>query len=386
MKIKIQSNTVTTGLAMFSMFFGAGNVVFPLSMGQYAQDKNFYAIMGLLISAVGVPFLGLMSMTLFDGNYKHFFERIGKWPGFIISIFIMGLIGPFGAMPRLLALSYSTSSTSIPNISLPIFSIISCIVIFVLTYKRSRILDILGYFLTPILLGSLAIVIVRGLLTSTPPATTDLNSFTIFINSLHEGYKTMDLMGAFFFSSVVILCLKKELHPKYHRDYKKLITMTLKAGCIGASLLGIVYVGFSYLAAFNSEILSPVSQDKLLSKLTMHVLGPYAGIIAIVSVALACLTTAIALSAVFSEFLHEDIFLFKVNYHVCLIATLVATYFMSTLEFAGIMRFLEPIITVCYPALIMLSIVNILHKLYDFKPVKIPVFVVFVISFISYFV
>ena len=69
------SNTIATGFAMFAMFFGAGNVVFPLSLGLMAQDKNIYAIVGLLITAVGVPFIGLMSMTLFNGNYKHFFEK-----------------------------------------------------------------------------------------------------------------------------------------------------------------------------------------------------------------------------------------------------------------------------------------------------------------------
>src|ERR1700730_16757905 len=104
-----KSNTLATGLAMFSMFFGAGNIVFPLALGQIAQDKNFYAILGMLITAVGVPFLGLIAMTLFDGDYKRFFGRIGKVPGFIVAACIMGLIGPFGAIPRCIALSYSTA-------------------------------------------------------------------------------------------------------------------------------------------------------------------------------------------------------------------------------------------------------------------------------------
>jgi LIVCS family branched-chain amino acid:cation transporter len=61
-----KSTTLTTGLAMFSMLFGAGNIVFALAVGQYAQDKNFFAIIGLLITAVGVPLLGLVAMTLFN--------------------------------------------------------------------------------------------------------------------------------------------------------------------------------------------------------------------------------------------------------------------------------------------------------------------------------
>src|SRR5947209_4364111 len=122
-----KSNTWATGLAMFSMFFGAGNVVFPLALGQFAKDQNIYAILGLLITAVGVPFLGLLAMTLFNGNYTHFFERIGKVPGFLVALGIMGLIGPFGAIPRCIALSYSTIRMYMPDTSLVLFSLVSCI-------------------------------------------------------------------------------------------------------------------------------------------------------------------------------------------------------------------------------------------------------------------
>jgi len=99
MEVKSRTTVWATGFAMFSMFFGAGNVVFPLELGLGAQSQNIWAIAGLLITAVGVPFIGLISMTLFNGNYHHFFERIGKVPGFIVAALIMGLIGPFGALP-----------------------------------------------------------------------------------------------------------------------------------------------------------------------------------------------------------------------------------------------------------------------------------------------
>jgi len=386
MKPKIQSNTLSTGLAMFSMFFGAGNVVFPLAMGQYAQDKNFFAILGLLITAVGVPFLGLMSMTLFDGDYRKFFGRIGKIPGFIIALAIMALIGPFGAMPRVIALSYSTAKIFFPSITLLYFSGGSCLLIYLLTYKRSRILDILGYVLTPLLLLSLIVLIVKGLMISNPPEAGDISALTTFFYGLQEGYNTMDLMGAFFFSSVVILCLKKELHPEDQKDFRHLIKMTFKASCIGASLLALIYIGSSYLAAYNSEILASVPKDEILAALALQILGPNAGFIAIIAVALACLTTAIALAAVFAEFLHEDITFKKIGYGPCLILTLAATFLMSTLDFSGIMKFLAPILIVCYPALIVLSLTNILYKLYGFKPVLTPVIIVLLLSLAVYFI
>jgi len=369
---------------MFSMFFGAGNVVFPLALGQFAQDQNFYAIIGLLITAVGVPFAGLIAMTLFDGDYDTFFQRIGKVPGFLVALFIMGLIGPFGAIPRCITLSYSTMNILMPGMSLPIFSIIACAAIFLFTIRKNSILDTLGYILTPLLLTSLAIIIIKGLLSEHEAPIAHHDKLEIFLKGLKDGYLTMDLLGAFFFSSVIIECLKNgmTITGNMHRSLMK---TALKASAIGAFLLAITYIGFNYVASFYSGQLINVPSDELIARIAIHVLGEHAAIIACSAVALACLTTAIALSAVFAEFLHKDIICDKVSYGSSLLITLVIAFFVSTLDFMGIAAFLVPLLQICYPALITLTILNILYKLYDFKPVKVPVLIVFVISLIAYF-
>src|SRR5262245_25771526 len=115
MKQFLKSTVLATGLAMFSMFFGAGNIVFPLALGQFTKDQTLYAVLGLTLSAVLVPFTGLISMILFNGDYRAFFQRMGKWPGFLVSVVIMGLIGPFGAIPRCVTLSYSTVAMFLPE-------------------------------------------------------------------------------------------------------------------------------------------------------------------------------------------------------------------------------------------------------------------------------
>jgi len=385
-----KSSIIATGLAMFSMFFGAGNVVFPLALGQIAQDKNLFAILGMLITAVGVPFTGLIAMTLFDGDYKSFFARIGKIPGFLVALFIMGLIGPFGAMPRCIALSYSTIKTFLPDISLPLFSAISCVIIWLFTFRRNSIIDTLAYILTPLLLGSLGIIIIKGLwMASDSPASSGHDELTIFLKGLKDGYQTMDLLGAFFFSSVIIACLKTNIESSNglieEGTHRALVLTTLKASVIGASLLALAYIGFSFVASFHSENLTNIPSDELISKVAIHVLGPNAAIIACIAVALACLTTAIALAAVFAEFIHEDITFNRLGYGPSLIITLITTYFISTLDFTGIAAFLAPILQICYPALIMLCLLNILYKLYNFQPVKIPVLVVFLISLGAFF-
>lgn len=380
-----KTSTVATGFAMFSMFFGAGNVVFPLALGKIAQDKNFFAIIGMLITAVGVPFTGLMAMTMFNGDYRSFFGRIGKVPGFLVEATIMGLIGPFGAMPRCIALSYSTAKAFMPGVSLPIFSAIACVIVFLLTFKRTSILDILGYVLTPLLLGTLGLIIAKGFMGASAVPDSGHETFAIFLKGLKDGYQTMDLLGAFFFSSVVIACLKSGRNEE-ESSPRKLMAITLKASAIGAFLLGLVYVGFSYVASFHSEILTDVPSDELISHIAIHVLGKHAALVACLAVALACLTTAIALAAVFAEFIHEDITFDKIGYQASLIITLVITFFVSTLNFTGIAAFLLPILQICYPALIVLTLLNILYKLYDFKPVVLPVVVVFLISLFSYFI
>jgi branched-chain amino acid:cation transporter, LIVCS family len=382
-----RSTTLATGLAMFSMFFGAGNVVFPLALGQYAQNQNIYAILGLLITAVGVPFLGLIAMTLYDGNYKHFFNRMGKGPGYLMILIIMGLIGPFGALPRCIALSYATLKTYLPFEEMLIFNIFSCCLIFLVTFRKNQIVNLLGYILTPILLISLLTIIVKGLwLAPAAPETAHL-PLPIFIKGLQEGYQTMDLLGAFFFCSVVLTCLKKGImtsHSHGEVNYRHLIFMTLKASCLGAFLLGSIYIGFSYVAAFHSLSLEGLAKEDLLGTLAYTVLGPYAGIVAAIAVALACLTTAIALAAVFAEYVHKELLTKEIPYSLALVGTLIISCVVASFNFTGILIILAPILEVCYPSLIVLCLVNSAHKLFHFQWVKAPVLATFCLSFIYF--
>lgn len=371
---------------MFSMFFGAGNLVFPLALGQYAQDHNFYAILGLLITAVGVPFLGLIAMTLYDGDYKKFFEKIGVVPGFLVTVIIMGLIGPFGAIPRCVAFSYSTIKLYLPGISLPMFSFLSCLIILAFTYKKNSVVDVLGKILTPILLVSLVIIIGKGIYSSPVPPIADHSDWTIFVHGLKEGYQTMDLIGAFFFSAVALACLRQDIDNSDAVNYKKLAIQSFKASAIGAFLLSIIYIGFSFVSAYHSEHLSGLPADELAGMIAMHVLGPYAGIVACLAVALACLTTAIALVVVFADFINQDISKGKVSYEMGLIITLVITFFVAIMNFTQIAAFLGPILQIAYPALIMLTVMNILNKLYGVKFIKLPVWIVFVASLVNYYV
>lgn len=384
LKTLLKSQSLAVGLAMFSMFFGAGNVIFPLAVGQYAGDKNFYAISGLILTAAVIPIAGVIAMILFDGNYRQFFGRLGKVPGFILALTIISLLGPLGSTPRCIALSYTTLKSSFLEMSPVLFSALSCGVIFLFTFRKNHILTLLGWVLTPLLLGSLVAIILIGLTAVPNMGSQEISKAGIFMHGLKEGYNTMDLLAAFFFSSTILNILKMRLQGEssFSQSYVK---VALRASCIGALLLAAIYVGFSYLAAFHGSDLNIAGKDELLAAITMKIAGTYAGVLVCITIALACLTTAIALISAFTDFVQKEVFLEKVSYEATLVGALLLTFFVSTFEFTGISAFLGPILQICYPGLIVLTILNIAHRLTNFEWIKTPVFFTFALSAVLYF-
>ena len=377
--------TFSTGLAMFAMFFGAGNVIFPLSVGQYAGDQNIIAIFGLLLTAVLMPFAGVFGIILFDGSCSNFFDRIGKIPGFLLAFIIITLLGPVGSTPRCIALTYSTLKSTFPDLSSPLFSAFSCLVIYLFTVQKKRLLEILGFVLTPFLIISLTSIVLIGFLIPSNTQTSEISSLTMFLHGLKEGYNTMDLLAAFFFSSSILAILKSK-QVENHEAGKGYIKLTLRASLIGATLLALVYIGFSSISSFHSGGLELTNKDELLNALTLKIAGPYANFLVCMTVTLACLTTAIALISVFTDFVQKNIFREKISYEMTLAGSLLITFAISTLEFKGISAFLGPILQISYPGLIVLTLLNIAYKLIGFKPIKTPVFITFVLAALIYII
>ncbi|MFI0435294.1 MAG: branched-chain amino acid transport system II carrier protein [Parachlamydiaceae bacterium] len=361
------SRVFSTGLAMFSMFFGAGNVVFPLVVGQTTGDQTAFALAGLLITAVGVPFLGLIAILLFQGNYQEFFNRAGKVPGFLLIALIMLIIGPFGGLPRCIALSYSTLKSSWPTLHFGLFSLIACTLIFFFNWKKTRMINLLGYVLTPLLLVSLAVIIIVGLWTGESSSTSSLTASESFVHGFLEGYNTMDLLASFFFSAIIYSSLEQQSNATGSANQHTLFKLSLQSSLIGGVLLALVYAGFSYVAAWHSSSLSLTNQGELLGALTLKILGPYAGIIASSTIALACLTTAIALAAVFAQYLQQVFFVNTINDSLALAITIGIGFAVSLLEFTGIVALLFPILKIVYPALIIFTIYNIIFQLRTIK-------------------
>jgi branched-chain amino acid:cation transporter, LIVCS family len=383
MKRILKSEFFSIGLAMFSMFFGAGNIIYPLAVGEYAGDKNLFAILGLILTAAIMPIVGVIAMILFDGNYRQFFGRLGRVPGFLLALTIISLLGPLGSTPRCIALSYITLKSSFLTLSLPLFSALACVIIFIFTVKKKHILALLGWILTPVLLASLIAIVAIGLITAPAAQNVESSNLSMFLHGLSEGYNTMDLLAAFFFSSTIIHILKERLSENKTKKDNYLKT-AFQASIVAVFLLAIIYIGFSYIASFHGSTLTINGKDELLAAITMKIAGPYAGVLVCIAIALACLTTAIALISAFTDFMQREVFKEKISYEITLIGALLLTFFVSTFEFTGISTFLWPILQIFYPALIVLTFLNVAYKLFGFKIVKTPVILTFICSFIAY--
>lgn len=349
--------TATAGFAMFSMFFGSGNLVFPLIVGLKSIDHYQVAFMGLFLTAVLVPFLGLITMVLFDGNRDKFFESLGKWPAFVITFVMLLLMGPLGIVPRCITVAYGGLALIFPSLSFVVFSIFFCICIGLMILSKYHVVDIIGVFLTPIKLGMILFLILAGLYFAPSVEIGESTSFDSFYSGIMYGYQTMDLIAAFFFSATTVHYLRKHIKDE---DPIHLIKGSLLSCCIGGALLTLAYLGFVSLGASYSAGLQGVPSESLLVAITGFALGKYAMPFVGLMLAVACLATAVIVTTLFSEFLQKDISRGALPKLTSVSLTLVATFFVSLLGFDSICQILDTVLKVAYPAFIVYTLFAIL--------------------------
>lgn len=381
----------STGIAIFSMFFGSGNVVFPLLLGANTGNQISWALLGLTITAVGAPLLGLLGSVLFKGDCKEFFYRIGKVPGYIAVMLILALLGPIGVMPRCFTVAHSAMLPYMPTLSLMNFSIVAGLLTLLIIARRNYILPILGYVLSPVLIISLVVIIIAGIVKAEPMVVAPYSSFMAIKEGFVVGYNTMDLLASIIFSVSIWLLLQEKLKINSEGDIKtKLIPTYIWASILGGGLLGLVYVGLSYSAAMHAKALVNTPQAQILATLAIHLLGPKLAMVANIAIILACLTTVMSLAVAVVDVIHVEVMNTSIgkklsfSYGWMMLITIILTVLFSNLGFETIIKFLGPIMVVCYPAIIVLTICNILYKLYGFPYVKVPVYVTFAFSLLYF--
>jgi len=385
------SITVTAGLAIFSMLFGAGNLIYPLLSGVYCGDHHLLGIIAFCVTAVCLPISGLMAIILFDGKYEQFFQRLGKIPGNILIFLSLMLLGPVLVLPRIITLSHTMLAPFMPVLQdiTPINSFIFCLIFlsitFLATFRENKIVDILGKFISPALLVALAVIIIKGFLTPGHLLPSSKNEFEIITENLTRGYETLDLLSSLYFAAMILHILKRISPPEIAQQPRILSWIALKAGLLGGSLLGAVYIGMSYLGAYHGYGLES-ARAELFRDIAFRVLGSHGAFVIATAVIMACLSTSIALSAIVAEYLQLKIFNNKINYTWALIITLLACI---PLSLGGLDQILAisagPLLYIIYPVFIALTFCNIAYKLFEFKPIKLPVLITLIVAIISYY-
>lgn len=343
------------GFALFAMFFGAGNLIFPPSLGVATGSNWFVASLGFLITGAGLPLLGVLAFTKCS-SLDDFASKVSpRFNTLFCSVLIL-VIGPFFALPR-------TGSTTFELAVQPFFvnsgniliSIISSTLFFGVTYlltvKESKVTDIIGKYLTPIILAMLAIIFVRGMTIDigTPVETAQINN--LFARGFIDGYQTMDALASILFGLVIVAGLKS----KGVTEVKEQQYYLVRAGVIAAVGLGVIYLFLTYFGALVSgEALNNTTSPALY--IAEATLGSMGRIIFGICVGAACLTTAVGLATLTADWFSK---LLNVSYLKLLIVTCVFSTVVAIGGVDMIVKLSIPMLLLLYPLTIVLILMNL---------------------------
>ncbi|MDF2965977.1 MAG: putative branched-chain amino acid transport system carrier protein [Rickettsiaceae bacterium] len=357
------------GFAIFAMFFGSGNLVFPISIGYNAGNNWFMGFLGLFFTGILLPFLGLFVIKLYKGNSTKFFGEAGAIAANIIPFFTLSLLGSFGVIPRCITVAHGGMEYIFPSLGILVFASVFCLLTYVLCLKEHVMIKILGKWMSPILLIALLILIVFGV-AQAPYTSAEVEAKKAFMNGFLTGYQTMDLFAAFFFSALIFKQIQEtETYLKKDMD---LLIYAAKPSIIGSILLGVIYLGFVYLGSHYSDIIIGAAPEHMLPTIVRHVMGSSAAIFIAVAILLSCITTAVALNNIYARYISTTLNLREATFPFILLATTIISFIISLLDFKGIAAFLSPALDASYPGLITLTFMCIITR--KFQKLKIFTF------------
>lgn len=352
---KETQNAVIIGLAVFAMFFGAGSLIFPPYLGMEAGTEWFIGFMCFIIADVGLAFVTIVAMINGDGSISGVTGVVGKIPSVIMNTAVIVCIGPLLAIPRTAATTYEMMILPIiPKMNIIVFSIIFFSIVILLTIRPSKVVDIVGKFLTPLMLVVIIILIGAGIMNPLGTPGEPVIESTI-AEGILNGYQAMDVLAALGFSLIIISSVQEHGYT----DEKSKRSIAAKACCIAGIMLFLVYGGLTYLGATVSQIydITQVNQASLIVDITGDLLG-FAGIVMLgVIVGLACLTTAIGLTAASASYF-EKLTNGKLRYEVVVIAIGLFSMFISNFGLSVIISIASPILSLVYPVIVVLIVLS----------------------------
>ncbi|WP_195940041.1 branched-chain amino acid transport system II carrier protein [Romboutsia sp. 1001713B170131_170501_G6] len=358
--MKKNIDIIIIGFALFSMFFGAGNLIFPPYIGVTSGSNWLMSFLGFIIADVGIILLSISAIAK-AGSFQGVVGKAGKRFGLTLEVIMMLCLGPILVVPRTGATTFEMSILPLNNSFNPIiFSILFFTLVFILTIKPSKVMDIIGKFLTPILLAALAVLIVKGILSPIGKLNNNISSDNLFMGGVTQGYQTMDALGL---GGVTALVMSSFLSKGY-KNKKENISLTIKASLIAGIGLTLVYGGLAYLGATVSTMYdASISQTELLVNITNLLLGNTGTILLSIVVAFACLTTSIGLTSVTAKYF-EDVTNKKLKYEYIVTFICVFSAIVSNLGVDKIIAIAAPILTVLYPVSIVLVLMSLFGKIF----------------------
>lgn len=372
------------GSMLFGLFFGAGNLIFPVHMGQEAGANVWPAIIGFLITGIGLPFLGIIAIGISGENgLFDLASRVHKGYGYFFTVALYLVIGPFFAMPRLAATSFEIGLTPFvaenqKTLFLAIFSILFFALSWWFSRNPSKLLDYVGKFLNPLFLALLAILIVMSFVK--PMA--NIHDITVlgkyrdhaFFTGFQNGYNTLDVLASLAFGIIVVNTLKNKGVTK-----KSTITAdTFKSGAVSVLLMGIIYSFLSLMGTMSMGKFDLSENGGIaLTQIAHYYLGTGGSIILALIVVVACLKTTIGLTTAFSETFAE---LFPgLSYSTLIAGVSIIPCIIANVGLTSIISYSTPVLMFLYPLAIILVLLGVSGPLFKNNPIVYQTVTIFTI-------
>ena len=347
---------IVVGFALFSMFFGAGNVVFPPYLGMESGPQWLLGFSAYFIADIGLALLGVFAL-LRVGSSEAVTLRLGKIPAELLMCAIILCIGPMVAIPRTSATTFEMAiAPNIPGVSPVLFSVLFFALILALCIKESAVVDIVGKVLTPLLLVGLFAIIIKGIVTPLGEIAALPQIANAAVTGIKAGYQTMDALAALPFGIIVL----QSVTAKGYDSGRKQFRVVGGAAVLAGVLLLCVYMGLAYLGAtVSTQYTSDIGRAQLIMALVEALMGKVGVILFGVVVGLACVTTAIALTSSAAAYFAE-LCRGKVSYKVFVIAICVFSAVVSNLGLDRIVAVAAPVLDVIYPPTLVLIFISLL--------------------------
>jgi LIVCS family branched-chain amino acid:cation transporter len=355
------------GSALFGLFFGAGNIIFPVQIGQLAGQEMIQATLGFLLTAAGLPFLGILALARSEttGVYE-LASRVGRRFSLFFTLLLYLTIGPFFALPRTASVAYEIAIASyLPADMLWLVSFIFTFIFFSVAFyfalKPQKIMDVVGKYLNPLFLMLLGIVVLAAIVSPmgnafTAPVSPPYDASPLLKGTLN-GYDTMDGLAALAFGVLVIAAVKN----MGVTNRKSVARSIIISGVVVLVLMGIIYTSLVYIGASSTGIM-PVAENGglALAQVTNHYFGMFGALVLALIVSVACLKTAIGLITACSEMFHR---LFpRYTYRQYIVAVTAFAFFVANFGLTTIIEYAKPVLMFIYPLSIALIILALTEQ------------------------